>query len=262
MTVSTATLAGLALGALMSLAGPIVVYLVCRGRMTLGFRNVALGAATFLVFALALEGLANAYVLRLNPVTAGALRANAWAFALYAAGAAALFEETGRFLALRFLAARAEGPGPAVSYAIGHGGLEAAAIGFGAQISTLALALLLNAGGLNSAMAGKMSAPALVALHERLTHLSFAVALAGGLERLWALLAQIALSLVVWRAVQFRQWRWLALAYAAHLALDYPPALYLKRVVSFALTESVIAAVGIALLGVFLARLPPRARRA
>jgi uncharacterized membrane protein YhfC len=261
MTVSPAALLGLALGALMSLSGPVVAYLVCRGRMALGFRNIALGAATFFLFALALEGVANAYVLRVNPVSAAALRDNALAFAVYAAGAAALFEETGRFLALRFLAARAEGPGAAVAYAIGHGGLEAVTIGLGAQISTLALALLLNAGRLNSAMAGKMSAPTLVTLHERLTHLSFSVAIAGGLERIWAFLAQIGLSLLVWRAVQFRQWRWLIFAYAAHLALDFLPALYLKGAASFAMAESLVAAVGIALLGVFLARLPPKTRR-
>ena len=68
--VSQGTIAGLGIAALISLAAPFVAYRVCRGRMVLPGRNIAIGAGIFVLFALVLEGAMHWYVLLHNPATA------------------------------------------------------------------------------------------------------------------------------------------------------------------------------------------------
>src|SRR5512142_3190989 len=121
MLVSQGAIAGLAIAALISLSTPFIVYFFCRRRMALPGRNIAIGAGIFVLFALVLEGAMHWYVLMHNPVTSAWFRANSWGFIVYAAGAAALFEETGRYVAMRFFVKRVDDVGTAVSYGLGHG---------------------------------------------------------------------------------------------------------------------------------------------
>ena len=48
--VSSSVLASLIVSAVLSVAWPIAIFLICRGRMTLAVRNMLVGAAVFLVF--------------------------------------------------------------------------------------------------------------------------------------------------------------------------------------------------------------------
>jgi uncharacterized membrane protein YhfC len=66
MIVSQHAIWGLALAALISFFAPFIVYAVCRKRMTLSFRNIAIGAAVFVLFVLVLEGAMHWYVLILK----------------------------------------------------------------------------------------------------------------------------------------------------------------------------------------------------
>jgi uncharacterized membrane protein YhfC len=194
--------------------------------------------------------------LKFNTQTAAWLGAHIWGFTVYAAGAAALFEESGRFLALRFLARRTGDPGTAVAYGIGHGGAEAIIVGAVAQAQSIAFAMLLNAGKFEATLGGKVPPAMLAKLRDTLSHLDLATALVGGMERIWALLLQIALSLLVWRAVERGQARWLLAALALHFGIDSFGALYQKGALSLVLTEGVVTAVGLALLIIFVANLP------
>lgn len=96
-----------------------------------------------------------------------------YAFAL--AGSAALFEETARFLLLR---TRRKAPfrlGIPIAYGLGHGGLEAMLVG--------------------------ANSVALLALPDQLAPLGFSIVLAG-IERIGALMVQVALSIIVYVAVK------------------------------------------------------------
>jgi uncharacterized membrane protein YhfC len=258
MTVSQGALLGLALSALLSLAAPFVCYFVARMRMAVPLRNVALGAVAFLLFALVLESLTHLYFLKLNPVTSHWLLGHAWGYALYGGGAAALYEETGRYLAMRFLIKPAGDPGTAVSYGIGHGGMEAVMAGTLAQVSALYMGVLLNLGRLDAMLAKKMPAAAIAQMHATYAHMTFATALLGGIERVCALLIQIALSLVVWRAVSKKQIGWYFLALALHFVIDFPAALTQRGVIPVLATEGYVWLAGVMLLGVFLIKLPPK----
>jgi uncharacterized membrane protein YhfC len=258
MVVSQSALLGIACAALISLTVPFVVYGVCRRRMVLSPRNVMLGAGVFVLFALVLESAMHWYVLKHNPVTSAWLGKHIWGFTIYAAGAAALYEETGRYLAMRLLVKRTGDPGTAVAYGIGHGGAESIIVGALSQITALFLAVMLNFGKLDALLANKISPAALAKLHEQFAHLNFPMALVGGMERVCALLIQIALSLLVWRAVACRQIRWYFAALAAHAGIDSIAALTQKGVVPIITTESIVAAIGVVLLVFFLAKLPRR----
>jgi uncharacterized membrane protein YhfC len=76
------------------------------------------------------------------------------------------------------------------------------------------------------------------------------------LERLAALLIQIGLSLLVWRAVERRQLRWLALALLAHAGIDFFPALAQTGQLSGAVVEGGLMVLAIGLVALFLHGLP------
>ena len=258
MSVSQGAILGLALAALISLATPFVIYFFCRRRMDLPLRNIAIGAGIFILFALVLESAMHLYFLKANPVTSAWLMHHTWGFMLYAAGAAAIFEETGRLIAFRFFAKRTGDAGTAVSYGIGHGGAESIIIGGLGQAQSIVFALLLNAGKLRSTLGAKLPPAAYAKIHDALIHLDFPTALIGGGERVAAILLQIALSLLVWRAVERKDWRWFAAALLLHAGMDSLAALYQHGALSLMVVEGIVFAVGAVLLVFFIVRLPPR----
>jgi uncharacterized membrane protein YhfC len=145
-------------------------------------------------------------------------------YAAYGIAAAALFEETGRLSALQFLAKRTVGPGAGLAYGIGHGGLESILIGVLPQARALYMAWMLNAGRFGEIAAG-YSPIARQQIVGELDALTFLSATYAGVERLTALLIQIGLSLIVWRAVSHRRWALIAIAIVLHAAADAPAAL-------------------------------------
>jgi uncharacterized membrane protein YhfC len=257
MTISQSALFGLACAALISFLAPFAAYFVCRKRMALPLRNIAIGTVVFVLFVGVLEALMHYYFLKLNPLTAAWFGGHPWGYAVYGAGAAALYEETGRYLAMRFFVKPAGDPGTAVSYGLGHGGAEAIVISL-AQISGLIMAVLLYLGKLDAVMAHKLSPDALAKIHQSFAHLTFGMALVGGIERVCALLIQIALSLLVWRAVSKKQIGWYFLALAVHFSIDFPAALTQRGVIPIFATEAYVWVIGAVLLGAFLIKLPPK----
>lgn len=248
--VSSAVLLGLCASAVLSAVWPMIVWFICRRRMTLSPRNVLVGAGVFFVFTQVLEKSLHAYLLKANPATAAWFHAHAIAFALYGCLAAGLFEEVGRYLGMRFLVKASGDPGTAVAYGIGHGGLEAILIGSLAIAQTFVFATLLNSGRLDATLGPVLAPDALAELRTALVRITFAGLAMGGLERLIAVLIQIGLSLVVWRAVEKRHFGLLTLAVLLHALIDFPAGLFQAGQIS-----SVVAAIPLLLTGALLAAL-------
>jgi uncharacterized membrane protein YhfC len=257
--VSSPVLLSLIASAILSVVWPVAIFLICRGRMTLAARNVVVGAAVFLVFSQVLEKALHVYLLRINPETAAWLHAHGIAFALYGCLAAGLFEEVGRYLGMRFLVKRTGNPGTAVAYGIGHGGVEAVLIGGVAAVQNVVFAAMLNTGRLDSALATALPPAALAHLRAALEHLSVAVVASGAIERLIALLIQIGLSLLVWRAVERRHLGLLALAVALHALIDFPAGLVQAGLMPTHMAEGLLLILGAALVAFFVRGLPRRA---
>jgi uncharacterized membrane protein YhfC len=248
--------------AVLDVVWPVAIFVICRRRMTLAARNVLIGALVFFVFSQVLEKALHLYVLKLNPATAAWLTGSPILYAIYGCLAAGLFEEVGRYLGMRFLVRPTGNPGTAVAYGIGHGGIESILIGALVIGQTFVLALMLNAGTLDTAL-GPSTTPAVLAqLRTSLEQLSVLPVVLGCLERLISVLVQIGFSLVVWRAVEERRVSWLVLAIALHAVVDFPAMLFQIGWLSLVTTETIITAIGAALAIQFLRYLPPRGNTA
>jgi uncharacterized membrane protein YhfC len=257
--ISSSVLASLIASALLSAVWPVAIFLVCRGRMTLSGRNVMVGAGVFFVSSQVLEKALHLYVLKANAASAAWLHAHAFGYALYGCIAAALFEETGRYLGMRYLVKPSGNPGTAVAYGLGHGGLESILIGSLGMAQAFALAMLLNSGQLDATLGRALAPDALASLHAGLERLSVVTAGLSAIERLIALLIQLGLSLLVWRAVETRRPAFLALAFLLHAAIDFPAGLAQAGRISSTVVEGALLVVGTGLAAFFLYALPRKA---
>jgi uncharacterized membrane protein YhfC len=231
--ISNETIAGVALASLIAMSVPFILFFTLHRRMDLRLRNVFIGVGVFILFVVVLEAALHAYLLKLNPTTKAWFDAHAMGFAVYAALAAAFFEETGRYLAMRYLARPVPGSGTPVAYGIGHGGAEAFLIGLNIAVIAV-LGYLMMTG---QAASLKLDAATTEQIQKSLAGASFGASLLGGIERVFALVLQIGLSLLVWQAVHARRFIFLLGAFAFHFAFDLPAAMMQKGLLPLTIVE-------------------------
>jgi len=206
----------------LSLAVPVLMFFVLRRRRGCDQTPFFIGMATMLLFAFTLEPLVHSIVLT-SPLGT-AIKANIWLTGLYGGLTAGLFEETGRYIAfstvLRKYSSRDDN---ALMYGAGHAGMELIYIMGLSMVSNLIMALAINGGHTSSILSGLTGdglASAQAAIDQLITTPSymFLVSLA---ERAAAVVAQLALSVMVWYAVKDRR-RFILYpaAIAAHMVLD------------------------------------------
>ena len=206
-----------------SIAYPIVLAIIARKRLKVGWRYFGFGALIFFVFQIITRVPA---VVILQNVLARQLQASTtfritWLVIL--ALTAGLFEEVGRYVGYRFLMRREEKTwNKAVMYGIGHGGLESMLLVGGMQLLTLInIFSLMYILSVNPAIL-----PA--AQHAQVLR-QFAVInaqpawspLLGAWERLWTLPIHIALSVIVLQVFRRNNLNWLWLAILAHAVVDF-----------------------------------------
>jgi uncharacterized membrane protein YhfC len=165
------------------------------------------------------------------------------AMALVAGLSAGICEEVTRWVSLRFVVRRARGWPGALQFGAGWGGMESIIFGALAGLSMLAmialLAFNLQALGLPASVTDQVKAAA-TAYWQTPWYLP----VLGGLERLVAILIQIALTMLVMRAVMRRQIGSLIAAIAAHAAVDFLAVWGLTTVGTF-WTEAGVWAIGL-----------------
>lgn len=119
-----------------------------------------------------------------------------WLYVLFLSFTAGLVEEPARFIAFTIMKKR-HGFIDGISYGIGHGGIEAIIIIGITYINNIILSIMVNTGSLGSS--GSMLPSSLV---PALTGTSPYIFLVAGIERIFAISMQIALSLVVLKGFQ------------------------------------------------------------
>lgn len=141
---------------------------------------------------------------------------------------AGVFEEVGRYLAFRFLLKRYTNRRDAVTYGIGHGGIEAILVLGLTAINNIAIAQLVNSGSIETITNGLTGAQLDQVQAQIAAVASFGAAnlLLGLAERAIAMTLHISLSVVVFRAVRQRKAGYLGLAVALHALFDVPAALF------------------------------------
>ena len=196
--------------------------------------TILIGAATFIIFALVLESTVHNIVLK-GP-HGDAILNNKLYFALYGGLMAGLFEEIGRFVAMKcFMKKEPDRIMPGVAYGVGHGGAEMLLLFGIGTISSLAMAIMINSGQTDALLA-KAPANALEQAQAQLDAVAAATAsdyVMGIWERITAIILQLSLSVIVWTAVRRgRKWLWLLPAAILIHAIVDGVVVYLQNSVS------------------------------
>ena len=154
---------------------------------------------------------------------------------------AALFEETGRFLGIKYIMRNQLTKENAFMYGVGHGGIEAMFLLGITSINNLANAMMINDGSMTSVLEGldqtarETAVQGLSVLWETPASLFFAA----GFERIVAICLQISLSILIYQAVKEKSGRWYWAAFGVHFVVDF--AAVLLSSFSIAAAEVVMA---------------------
>ena len=248
----------MAVNAFLGIAIPVClsVYLVRKHHARLS--AILIGAGTFIVFALVLESILHQLVLK-GPHGQSILD-NTLLYAIYGGLAAGVFEETGRFVSMKFLMKKEPStPLPGVAYGIGHGGAEMLIVFGITMINNLAVSALINSGQ-TDVLFSKVPEEAAAQLQSQLDQLQTLGAgtmLIGLWERFSALVLHLGLSMLVWVAVRKGgKWLWLfPAAIVLHAFVDAGAVLLQKSAGMVPLELIVTAeAIAVAAAGYMLAK--------
>ena len=248
----------MAVDAVLGIAVPVclAVWLMRKYRARLS--TILIGAGTFIVFALVLESIMHQLVLK-GP-NGPAIMGNTLLFAVYGGLAAGVFEETGRFLSMKFLLKKEPSTVlPGIAYGIGHGGAEMLIIFGITMISNFVVSALINA-GLSGILFAKVPEDAAAQLQAQLNQLQTVGAgtlLTGLWERISALVLHLGLSMLVWVAVRKGgKWLWLFPAAVALHAIVDAGVVMLQKSVGMVPLELIVSAeaVAVAAIGYMVAR--------
>lgn len=249
MSVSWAVIICMGIAAVISLFLPIILLALWKGRRReIRMFPSIIGAAVFIIFALLLEQLCHQLVLnRVSPLSEF-INGNTWAFVLYGALAAGVFEETGRFLAYKIVLKKMKGKETAITCGIGHGGIESILVVGLSMVSSLILVLSINSVGGIESYVSLVPAESQNGLRENLNALLGTppyIFLLAGVERIATIIFHIALSIFVFFAAQRpKKWYFYPLAIFLHMFLDIFAVMYQRGVIkNLIVMETIIAAI-------------------
>ena len=240
-TVPVLSIAGMAVAMLVSFALPIALFIYSKKKLHAKTAPFFIGCGVFVVMVILLESLAHNLILG---STGTAITGSPLLYALYGGLMAALFEETGRYVAMRRFVKPLDFDN-AFMYGVGHGGIEAMILIGISMLSNIVSSVMINSGAMAASLAAldadtaAKTAASLSALWQTPSAYFFL----SGLERVIAITLHISLSLLVFRAVRYGEKKYLLLAYFFHFLVDaaavlinaYLP-LWTVEIVSAALT--------------------------
>ena len=193
------------------------------------------GAIGFIVSARVLE-LAIHYlcIVMDNPISRF-INGNTAAFVLYGITMAGVFEECGRHIIMKYIMKKNRSRENAVLYGIGHGGIEILAVLLPAMILYLAIAVLFSQGDVESALKAlnitEETAAAALPSVQAAASFDYAMTAMNVMERLFAMLLHIGLTVIVYYGVVNGKKIFLPLAILLHMLADTFPGLYQRGVV-------------------------------
>ncbi|WJE52368.1 YhfC family intramembrane metalloprotease [Bacillus cereus] len=239
--ISNAVITSMILQLAISVLVPIIVLIYFRKKYQINWKVVGIGVLIFIGFAQILETPFHVFMLG-NPTTSELLK-NPFLYALYGGLTAAIFEEAGRFIAFFYLLKKFREYKDGLAYGIGHGGIESISIGALASLQTLYFAISINNGSFSKLIE---KAPQLSQAQDLLLSTPSHLYLLGSLERILALVLQIAFSMLVLYGVKHKKYIFVIYAGLFHAFVDFFAALYQKQVINIFVAEGLtfICAVG------------------
>ena len=241
---------GMGFSGLLAIGLPVFLMFYVKFRYKGQINFFFIGAAMFVVSAMMLEQLCHTFVFS---VTKGAIQNNIWIYALYAGFAAAVFEETGRLIAIRYFMNGKKvkmNNVNAFMYGIGHGGAESVLIVGSTCVNNLTTAFMLNSGTFAD-MLTSLDDTTKQQTIEGISQLVEAPAAAfymAGIERIFAIAMQIAFTAFIYLAVSHQKKELALVAYGAHFMVDFVTVVA-SNFLPLVSTECLIAAMAAAVCG-------------
>lgn len=219
-TVSTASIVGIIFTLAVSVGLPVILAILVRIKTRARISVFFIGCGIFVGFALILEQILHVIVLT---ATGSLLQRNIFLYGLYGGLAAALFEETGRFIAMKFCMKKCLDKGNALMYGVGHGGVEAIIIAGLTSINNLIYSIMINSGSIRQTMSllEPSVQDALYSQIQALWQLPAYQFYLGGVERILAIVLQICLSVFVYKSVKTGNKKFWAGAFLLHFIVDF-----------------------------------------
>lgn len=219
-TISAASILGMVFSLAVSVGLPIVLGVIVYKKTRAKVSSCFIGAGIFVVFALILEQILHVIVLA---VTGAALQSNTLMYGLYGGLAAGLFEETGRFVAMKFFMKNSLDRGNALMYGVGHGGVEAILIVGLVYVNNIVTSIMINTGGIELTMS-QLDSALQESTYLQLQALWLTPAYhfyMAGVERMSAVILQICLSVLIYKCVKTGQKKFYAGAFLLHFIVDF-----------------------------------------
>lgn len=239
--VSYLSIAVMAFDLLLGIALPVALALILRKKFKLGLRPFFVGCAVWIIFVMILEKILHTVVLK-SPMGA-VIQGNVWRYALYGGLAAGLFEETGRYIAMKTVLKKEHNDDRnAILYGAGHGGIEAFVIlGIG-MVNNLIYSILYNTGNISliTAPLDETQQAAFQAVLSQLAAASPATFLIAPIERIIAIIFHIALSVIVWMSITRKRALLFPLAIFLHFMVDTAAVILSRQGLGMWLTELII----------------------
>jgi uncharacterized membrane protein YhfC len=238
-------------------AYPLVLAIIARRRLGVGWRYFWFGALIFAIFQLATRVPAVQVIQAFFGKQIAASPVLLWGWLAILVVTAALFEEVGRYIGYRLFMGREEKTwNKAVMYGLGHGGLESMLL-----VGFLALLSLVNLLALSSINLNTLPAAQRTQITQQLQTIAALpgwLPLLGAWERLWTVPVQVALSVIVLQVFRRGNIGWLWLAILAHAVVDgvavgVNQALGASQLSTTLIVEGIVAVFGLIALWVIFA---------
>lgn len=238
--------------AVFSVVFPAALLIVWHKKTGAKLMPALFGAICFVLFALVLETIPKYPLFIMENGVSAYIASHTWAYVLAGTLLAGVFEETGRFVLFSLMKKKYRDRKDSVMFGIGHGGIECAIIFGTMMVEFLAFSVMIQNGTFDSLFAqipaNVPNAEAqIAALKEQVQGLTAGYVLICMWERVVAVTAQIALSVLVFVSVHNPKKRYLyPAATLLHVVFDVAPALYQRGVISLGVCEVVIFVMALA----------------
>jgi len=222
MQVSVFSIVFMAVSAIISIGLPVGFFIFIYKKYNAKFLPMIIGAIAFTIFVLVLETSVHTIVFKMYP-----LREKPFVYILYGTLLAGIFEETARLISFKILKKKYTGIETGLSYGIGHGGIEAVLIVGVSMITTIIFSILINTGN-TEAITGKLQGETLIQIETQINAILITppyMFLISGVERIFAIILQISLSVIMFYSVFCKGKIWLfPSAILLHAIVDIPAA--------------------------------------
>lgn len=208
---------------------PLIALFAFKNRFHVRIQSFFMGSITYVIFALVLKSFANEFFLSGTSGISQSILENPYIYALYAAVAAAIFEEAGRFFCLSWLMkyARKE---DAVVYGMGHGIIEAVLGGSWMMIQDVVISIALNRIGDVATYAAQAPTPeeaeSITAYLTNLMTVPGSAHLLISVERMVFFILQVSLSVLMYKAITRKKRAYIPLVVLLHILVSFISALY------------------------------------